>query len=171
MREQRLKDKTSVYIEHKPKANPAALAACFAEVKIDKMTGLVEVTKFVSAHDVGRAVNPLLVEGQVQGGCQFSLGMALSEELEIDRSGNIKNLSLSKYHVLNSQDMPDIDILLVETDDETAPYGIKSIGEVVAVAPAPAVMNAINHALGTNITDYPASPEKIVATLAGNKAE
>lgn len=171
LREQRLKDKTSVYVEHKPKANPAALAACFAEVKVDKKTGLVEVTKFVSAHDIGKAVNPLLVEGQVQGGCQFSLGMALSEELEIDRSGNIKNLSLSKYHVLNSQDMPDIDILIVETEDETAPYGIKSIGEVVAVAPAPAVMNAINHALGTNVTDYPASPEKIVATLARNKAE
>ncbi len=171
MREQYLKDKTSVYIEHKPKANPAALAACFAEVKVDKYTGLVEITKFLSAHDVGKAVNPLLVEGQVQGGCQFSIGMAISEELEIDRSGNIRNLSLSKYHVLNSQDMPEVDILLLETEDESAPYGVKSVGEVVAVAPAPAVMNAINHALDTNIIDFPASPEKIVATLSREKED
>lgn len=165
MREKFMRDKTTVYVEHKPKANPAALAACFAEVKVDKKTGLVEIINFLSAHDIGKAINPLLVEGQIQGGCQFSIGMALSEEIEIDKNGNVRNMSLSKYHILNSQDMPNIDIILVETDDETGPFGLKSVGEVTAVAPAPAVMNAINHALGTNMTIYPASPERIIETL------
>ena len=73
--------------------------------------------------------------------------------------------SLSKYHVLNAQDMPYVDIKLIESEDETAPYGLKSVGELAAVAPAPAVLNAINHALGTNITDYPANPEKIIKSL------
>ncbi|NLD16454.1 MAG: molybdopterin-dependent oxidoreductase [Tissierellia bacterium] len=165
LREKFMRDRTSVYISHKPKSNPAALAACFAEVKVDKKTGIVEIVNFLSAHDVGKSINPLLVEGQVEGGCQFSIGMAISEEIEIDSKGNVKNMTLSKYHVLNSQDMPDIDVVIVETEDETSTYGAKSVGEAVAVAPAPAVMNAINHALGTNMTVYPASPERIIETL------
>ncbi|MFB0972674.1 MAG: molybdopterin-dependent oxidoreductase, partial [Neofamilia sp.] len=165
LREKFMRDRTSVYISHKPKSNPAALAACFAEVKVDKKTGIVEIVNFLSAHDVGKSINPLLVEGQVEGGCQFSIGMAISEEIEIDSKGNVKNMTLSKYHVLNSQVMPDIDVVIVETEDETSTYGAKSVGEAVAVAPAPAVMNAINHALGTNMTVYPASPERIIETL------
>lgn len=165
IREKVFSDKTEVFVHRVPKANPATLAACFAEVKIDKYTGLVEVVNFLAAHDIGRAINPMLVEGQIHGGAQFSLGMALSEELVIDDKGYIKNQSLSKYHVLNSQDMPYIDSIIVETEDDTSPFGLKSIGEVTAVGPAPAVMNAINHALGTNITRFPATPEVIIGEL------
>ena len=165
MREKKLSDQTSVYVHHEQKTNPAAFAACFAEVKVDKKTGLVEITDLLAIHDIGKAINPLLAEGQIHGGCQFILGMALSEEIIRDEEGYIKNSTLSKYHVLNSQDMPYIKTLLIESEDEKAPYGLKSVGEISAVAPAPAVLNAINHALGTNITDYPATPERIVEEL------
>ncbi|RVU55353.1 xanthine dehydrogenase family protein molybdopterin-binding subunit [Anaerosphaera multitolerans] len=165
MREKNFQEQLSVYVSHESTGNPASLAACFAEVKVDKKTGFVEVTDFLSVNDIGRAVNPMLVEGQVHGGCQFVLGMALCEEIVIDDKGYIKNPTLSKYHSINVHDMPDVKTILIESDDELTPYGVKSIGEISAVAPAPAVLNAINHALGTNITDYPANPERIIASL------
>lgn len=171
MREKSLHDPATVYIHHTPKGNPAALAACFAQVKVDKLTGFVEVEEFLSCHDIGKAIHPQMVEGQVHGGCNFVLGMALSEEIEIDGKGYVKNPTLSKYHVINVQDMPNVKVKLIESEDESAPYGLKSIGEVSAVAPAPAVLNAINHALGTNITDYPATPEKIIKHITHFRKE
>ena len=155
----------TVYVHHEQEANPASFAVFFVEVKIDKYTGIVEITDSLAVHDIGQSVNPSLVEGQIYGGAHMSLGMALSEEIVYDEKGNVKTNSLSKYHVLNSQDMPKIDILLIESEDESAPYGIKSVGEMSCVAPAPAVMNAINNALGTNITNYPATPEKIIEAI------
>lgn len=169
MREKSLHDPTSVYVHHIPKGNPAALVACFAQVKVDKHTGFVEVEELLSCHDIGKAIHPQMVEGQVHGGCNFILGMALSEEIEIDAKGYVKNPSLSKYHVINVQDMPNVEVKLIESEDESAPYGLKSIGEVSAVAPAPAVLNAINHALHTNITRYPATPEAIVKAIQQQK--
>lgn len=155
----------TVYVHHEQEANPASFAVFFAEVKIDKYTGIVEITDALAVHDIGQSVNPSLVEGQIYGGAHMSLGMALSEEIVYDEKGNVKTNSLSKYHILNSQDMPKIDILLIESEDESAPYGIKSVGEMSCVAPAPAVINAINNALGTNITNYPATPEKIIEAI------
>ncbi|WBW49999.1 molybdopterin-dependent oxidoreductase [Peptoniphilus equinus] len=166
LREKFMHEKTTVFLKYKPTANPATLAACFAQVKVDKKTGQVDIEHFLAAHDIGRAINPLMVEGQIQGGVHFSLGMALSEEIDIDKNGKVKNMTLSKYHMLNVNDVPPIDIVLVESDDDSAPYGLKSIGEVTAVAPAPAILGAINHALGTHMCDYPATPEKIIAAIA-----
>ena len=171
LREKNMHDPLSIYIHHEAKANPAAFATCFVEVKVDKKTGLVEILDMVAVHDIGKSINPMLVEGQIQGGCQFSLGLGLCEEIEIDNTGYVKNKSLSKYHVLNSQDMPNVRIFLIESEDESAPYGLKSVGEVSAVAPAPAVLNAINHALGTKILDYPANPEKIIKSLESLEKE
>ncbi|CRH94412.1 Nicotinate dehydrogenase medium molybdopterin subunit [Chlamydia trachomatis] len=91
--------------------------------------------------------------------------MALNEEVVIDKNGYVPSKTLSKYHILNSQDMPHVRIELIETNDEFSPYGVKSVGEVSAVAPGPATINAINNALGTNITNYPANPERIIKAL------
>lgn len=165
LREKKMFDPLSVYIHYEPHSNPAAYAVSFAQVKVDKKTGLVEVQKLLAVHDIGQAVNPTLVEGQIQGGAQFILGMALSEELVYDSKGNVKNSSLSKYHTLNVQDMPPVDIILVESHDESSPFGVKSVGEMSAAAPGPAVVNAINHALGTELTDYPLTPERIIEAL------
>lgn len=165
LREKLFADQTSVYVHYAPDKNPAAFASAFCQVKVDKYTGLVEIQDLLAVHDIGKAINPELVEGQIHGGCQFILGMALSEEINIDSKGYVSTRSLSKYHVLNSQDMPKVRIKLIETEDESAPYGLKSVGEVSAVAPGPATMNAINNALGINITNYPANPERIIKSL------
>lgn len=169
MREKNLFDHTSVYVKHIPKGNPAVFAANFAQVRVDKKTGFVKVERLVCVHDIGQAINPTLVEGQIEGGAQFGIGMALSEDIEIDDKGYVKNSTLSKYHVTNVWDMPKVEVVLVETKDKTAPYGIKSVGEISAVASAPAIINAINNALDTNITSYPATPEKIINTLYGKE--
>ena len=155
----------TVYVHHEQDANPAAFAVFFAEVRVDKYTGMVDVTDALAVHDIGQAVNPMLVDGQIYGGAHMSIGMALREEIVYEKNGYLKTDSLSKYHVFNSQDMPKIDILLIESEDKSAPYGIKSVGELSCVAPAPAVINAINHALGTKISTYPASPELIIKEL------
>lgn len=107
----------------------------------------------------------MLVEGQIQGGAQFSLGMALCEDIEIDKRGNVKSTNFSKYHIINSTSMPTVRTLTVEDDEPHGPYGAKSVGEMATVAPAPAIINAINFALDLNITTYPASPELIVSEL------
>lgn len=171
MREDFLSDSLRTSCHYEPKSNPAAYAVDFIEVKVDKKTGLVSIEDFLAVHDIGRAVNPMLVEGQVEGGAQNSLALGLSEELVYDSKGNMKNGTLSKYHTINVQDMPDVRTILVESKDRTSPYGVKSCGEMTAVAPAPALANAINNALGTYLADYPFTPEKIIAALQKKEAE
>ncbi|WFA09083.1 xanthine dehydrogenase family protein molybdopterin-binding subunit [Tissierella sp. Yu-01] len=155
----------SVYVKYKSPANPASFAACFAEIVVDKYTGLVDIIDFLAVHDIGKSINPMLVEGQIQGGAQFSLGMALTEDIEIDKKGNVKSTNFSKYHILNSTSMPKVRTLTIEANEPFGPYGAKSVGEMATVAPAPAIINAINFALDSNIITYPATPELIINEL------
>lgn len=155
----------SVFVKYSSPVNPASFAAFFAEVEVDKLTGLVNIIDSLAVHDIGKSINPMLVEGQIQGGGQFSLGMALTENIEIDGKGNVKSTNFSKYHIINSTSMPNISVLTVEKDEPHGPYGAKSVGEMATVAPAPAVLNAINFALDTNIITYPATPEVIISEL------
>lgn len=155
----------SVFVKYKSPVNPASFAVFFAEVEVDKYTGLVNIVDSLAVHDIGKSINPMLVEGQIQGGAQFSLGMALMEDIEIDKLGNVKSTNFSKYHMINSTSMPYVKTLTVEDNEPHGPYGAKSVGEMATVAPAPAVINAINFALDLNITKYPASPELIISEL------
>lgn len=159
----------SVFVKYKSPVNPASFAAYFAEVEVDKYTGLVNITDSLAIHDIGKSINPMLVEGQIQGGVQFGLGMALYEDVDIDDMGNVKSTNFSKYHMINSTSMPDIKMLTIEDNEPHGPYGAKSVGEMATVAPAPAIMNAINFALDLNITRYPATPELIVRELERKK--
>lgn len=154
-----------VMIEHEPETNPGVYCAAFAEVKVDKYTGQVEVLDLVAAHDVGQCMNATLSEGQVEGGAQMSLGQALFEEIQVDAKGNVKSRNFSKYHMINAPDMPKVRSVFIENHNTDGPYGAKSLGEVVAVAPAPAVANAINFALDSAFSHYPITPEKVVAFL------
>lgn len=154
-----------VMIEHEPESNPGVYCAAFAEVKVDKYTGQVEVLDLVAAHDVGQCMNATLSEGQVEGGAQMSLGQALFEEIQVDAKGNVKSRNFSKYHMINAPDMPKVRSVFIENHNTDGPYGAKSLGEVVAVTPAPAVANAINFALGSAFSHYPITPEKVVAFL------
>lgn len=152
-------------LEYEPPSNPGTYSCVFAEVKVDRYTGLVDVTRILAVHDVGQCINRTLAEGQVEGGAQMSLGMALCEEMVYDRKGGIKGRNFSKYHLINAPAMPSVETIFIEAGEQDGPYGGKSIGEISAVAPGPAAVNAINFALGSSFADYPVTPERVISFL------
>ena len=161
------KDNTDIIITHTyhGTSNPGAYAVHFAEVEVDTKTGRVRVVDYLAAHDIGKAINPGMVEGQIQGGVQMGIGYALYEEIRIGRDGSILNGSFKNYHVVNTPDMPTVQTILVEQGGDQGPYGAKSIGEIAFVPVAAAVINAVNNALGTTFSEMPLTPEKILAAL------
>jgi putative selenate reductase molybdopterin-binding subunit len=135
-----------------------------AEVEVDPATGKVEVLNFVAAHDLGKAINPLLAEGQIEGGAVQGIGWSLMEDLQFD-NGKILNPNFHDYKILTIKDVPKITSLLIETNDPNGPFGAKGIGECAMVPTAPAIVNAIYDAVGVRIKDLPASPEKVFMGL------
>ena len=142
--------------------------ADFCEVEVDTETGRTRVLDFLAAHNSGRVINPMLFEGQVHGGIHMGLGYALSEEMIIDpQTGALVNAHLKKYHMLKASEMPPIRVLTVENPEEAGPFGAKSIGECATDAVAPAVVNAVNHALGLELREVPLTPATCTGSLAG----
>jgi CO/xanthine dehydrogenase Mo-binding subunit len=133
-------------------------------VRVDEHTGKVEILDYVAAHDVGRAINPLLLKGQVYGGVMMGLGYALTEEV-ILKNGNFMNPNFRDYKILTAKDSVPVQAPIVETIDEQGPYGAKGIGEPGCVPTAPAVANAIYDAVGVRIKDLPITPEKVLAGI------
>lgn len=164
----KVKNNTDIVITHTyhGTSNPGAYAVHFTEVEVDTMTGRVRVLDYLAAHDIGKAINPGMVEGQIQGGVQMGIGYALYEEMKIADDGNIINNSFKNYHVLNAPDMPAVKTLLIEQGGDEGPYGAKSIGEIAFVPVAAAVVNAVNNALGTCMSNLPLTPEKILTERA-----
>jgi len=135
-----------------------------AEVEVDVETGKVDIVKYATAHDVGRAVNPSRVEGQMQGGAAQGSGFALMEDYqEVDGIPIVWNLR--DYIVPTSMDMPDIETIILESGSGKGPFGAKGIGEPAITAAAPAVANAIRDAIGVRITHIPATPERVYWAL------
>lgn len=154
--------------------NTYVYATQIAEVDVDDETGEVDVLRIVAAHDCGTPINPMLVEGQVEGGIAMGLGFALQEEILFDAAGCQINPSLTNYIMPTSLDMPEIEIDIVENYDPTGPFGAKGVGEPTCVPTAAAILNAIHDAVGVRITSLPATAEKILAAikakhLAGRK--
>jgi nicotinate dehydrogenase large molybdopterin subunit len=137
-----------------------AFASHLALVTVDPSTGEVRVNKIVAAHDVGKAINPQNVEGQIQGGVGMGLGFALMEEFIPG-----KTASMGDYHIPTSLDMPEIIPLIVEDQEPTGPYGAKGVGEPALIPTAPAILNAIADALGERIFRLPAHPERVRETV------
>ncbi len=137
-----------------------AFAAQAALVEVDIALGTVRALRIVAAHDVGRAVNPTLVEGQIHGGIAQGLGLALMEEFVPGRTENLHD-----YLIPTIGDIPPIDVLLIEHADPLGPYGAKGVGEPALIATAPAILNAIAHATGARITHVPATPDRVLAAL------
>jgi carbon-monoxide dehydrogenase large subunit len=129
-------------------------------LRVDRSTGQVEVKKVVSAYDVGKAIYPHGIEGQIEGGVIQGLGSVLTEELKIDE-GKVLNSSYRDYHLLTIMDTPEIIPIIVETIHDDGPFGAKGIGELVLNPTAPAVANAIYDAVGVRICDLPLEQEKI----------
>jgi CO/xanthine dehydrogenase Mo-binding subunit len=119
--------------------------------------------RIVAAHDVGRAINPLQVEGQIHGGIAQGLGLALMEEYIPGRTENLHD-----YLIPTIGDIPPIETILIEEADPLGPYGAKGVGEPALIATAPAILNAIAHATGKRITHVPATPDRVLAALRGD---
>jgi xanthine dehydrogenase molybdenum-binding subunit len=133
---------------------------------VDTETGQVRVVRVLAVQDVGRAINPTIVEGQIQGAVHQGLGYALSETLVLDpETGTLLNGTFMDYRVLTSADSPPIDVLLIEEPDPTGPFGAKGIGEPSIVITAPAIANAVLHALGTAPTALPMTAERVLDAL------
>ncbi|MBI2955025.1 MAG: molybdopterin-dependent oxidoreductase [Chloroflexi bacterium] len=138
-----------------------------AEVEIDTETGKVHVTKMVVAHDLGFAINPLIIEGQHEGSIAGGLGHALLEEMVVDDNGQTLNPSFLDYRMATALDMPEqIASYSVETDDPSGPFGAKESGEGTQISTVPAIVNAIYDAIGVMMTELPITPEKISQAIA-----
>ena len=138
-------------------------AAHLVVVEVDAALGTVKPLKFVAAHDVGQAINPLLVEGQVQGGIAQGLGMALMEEYIPGRTENLHD-----YLIPTIGDIPPIDTIIIEEPDGHGPYGAKGLGEHVLIPTAPAILNAITNATGVRVRQVPATPSRMRSMIIGN---
>jgi CO/xanthine dehydrogenase Mo-binding subunit len=141
-------------------------AACVATVEVDLDTGEVEVRDIVAVDDIGAVIHPVMAEGQVEGGTLQAVGYATIEEIKL-RDGRYLNDRLATYIIPTSLDAPRITTLLVEAPFDAVPHGAKGVGELPMDVGAPAVIAAIADATGAWIADLPASPERILAALAG----
>lgn len=136
-----------------------------AEVEVDVETGVIRVLKVAAAADVGRAINPVGCEQQIEGGVVMGLSNALFEDLVLDGAGRIANGTLADYKVATIHDAPEIVPIIVESDHPEAPFGAKGIGEPASAATPPAIANALFDAVGVRITDLPLTPGKVLAAL------
>ncbi|MGI9332058.1 MAG: xanthine dehydrogenase family protein molybdopterin-binding subunit, partial [Gammaproteobacteria bacterium] len=135
-------------------------SAQVAEVQVDLELGTVQVLRMLAAHDVGRAVNPTQVEGQIHGGIAQGLGFALMEEYVPGRTDNLHD-----YLIPSCGDMPQMETILIEDPEPLGPYGAKGVGEHALLCTAPAILAAIDHATGVRITQLPATPDRVRAAL------
>jgi CO/xanthine dehydrogenase Mo-binding subunit len=138
-----------------------AFATNLAKVKVDRETGEVAVQKVWSAHDIGKAINPALAEGQIEGGVLQGIGYALTEEMIADENGRIINPEFSTYIIPTSEDGPQIVPLIAEHPYPDGPFGAKGFGEQPLMGIAPAIANAVRDAVGVRINELPITPEKV----------
>ena len=140
--------------------------AQLAEVEVDTQLGTVKVLRMTAAHDVGRAINPMLAEGQIEGGIAQGLGFALMEDYVAGRTENLHD-----YLIPTTGDMPEIRSILVEKPDRDGPFGAKGLGEHVLIPTAPAILNAIRRACGADISQLPALPHRVLAAIRASEAQ
>jgi aldehyde oxidoreductase len=150
-------------LDAKGQGEPYAIygyGAQICELTVNTELGTVKLGRITAAHDVGRAINPTLVEGQIEGGIAQGIGMALMEEYIPGRTENLHD-----YLIPTIGDVPEIKSIIVEVEDPNGPYGAKGLGEHVLIPTAPAILNAIRHATGAVIRNLPATPDKVYAAL------
>ncbi len=146
-------------------------AACAAEVEVDDETGVVRVLRLVQAYDVGKAINPTLVEGQIEGGAVMGLGLGVLEDsYPYYPSPDHRGSHFGSYLVPGMEDLPQIETIIIENPSATGPYGAKGIGEMANNSQPPAIAAAVHDAIGVWITELPITPERVLRALEA-KAE
>jgi CO/xanthine dehydrogenase Mo-binding subunit len=145
-------------------------AACIAEVEVDDETGTTRVERLVQVYDVGRAINPTLVEGQIEGGAMMGLGLGLLESSyphypSLDHRGE----QFGAYLAPALEDLPELDNVIIENPSADGPFGAKAIGEMANNAQPPAIISAIHDAVGVWVTEAPATPDKVLKGLQGRR--
>ena len=136
------------------------------ELSVDTRLGTIRLDRITTAHDVGKAINPMLVEGQIEGGVAQGIGLALMEDYLPGRTENLHD-----YLIPTCGDIPEFENLIIEVEDAEGPYGAKGLGEHVLIPTAPAILNALRDATGVIIADLPATPDKVMAALMAQKEE
>jgi putative selenate reductase molybdopterin-binding subunit len=150
---------------HTSQVSPPPTAAQFAEVVVDTENGQIDVERLLMVVDCGRVINPITAAGQVEGGMAQALGFALSEEMLYDKDGNPINPNLSKYHIPKATKMPAMDVIFVQTEEPSGPFGAKSVAEISIDGVAPAMASAIHDAIGEWMRELPYTPERVKRTL------
>ena len=158
----------AVNIQHRSSSNPGVHGAHFVQLAVDTYTGLVSIQNYLAVHDIGKALNPDLCIGQIQGAVQMGAGIALSETMNTKRSGCGKTVqSMKDYHIMNAGNIPHVDVMFIEDGGKHGPYGAKSIGEISFAPVSAAIVSAVNHALDTNWNSIPLTPDRILSWLKG----
>ena len=145
--------------------------AHFAKFTVDTLTGKVRVDRFVAVHDVGRAINPDIVKGQIEGGVVMGIGYALSEQIEYGADGRQLNDELHKYMLPVAADFGTIEASIVESVEVSGPFGAKGVSESPVGTVAPAVAAAIHDATGVWLNETPMTPEKVLFALRHHAEE
>jgi xanthine dehydrogenase molybdenum-binding subunit len=146
-----------------------AFATHIVDVAVDEETGKVDILRYTAVQDVGKAVHPSYVEGQIQGGVAQGIGWALNEGYFYNDDGTMANATFLDYRMPTSLDLPMVETILVEVANPGSPHGIRGVGEVPIVPPMAAVANAIQNAVGVRLTELPMSPDRVVAALKSAK--
>lgn len=151
-----------------PPGAGSAFATNIVDVEVDPETGKVKILRYTAVQDVGKAVHPSYVEGQMQGGVAQGIGWALNEEYFMDEDGTMKNSSFLDYRMPTALDLPMIDTVIVEVANPGHPYGVRGVAEVPLVPPLAAMANAIYDAVGVRMTSLPMNPSSIVRAISKN---
>ena len=142
-----------------------SFAGHIVDVEVDPATGKVDILRYTAVQDVGTAIHPSYVEGQMQGGASQGAGMALSEEYIYDEDGRLRNASLLDYRMPTTVDLPMVETVLVEVPNPGHPYGVRGVGEVPIVPPLGAIANALHDATGVRMRHLPLNPERVLEAL------
>jgi CO/xanthine dehydrogenase Mo-binding subunit len=154
-------------VSMRPRGAGPAFGTHIVDVEVDAETGKVEILRYTAVQDVGRAIHPSYVEGQIQGGVAQGVGWAMNEEYFYDKEGHLLNSSLLDYRMPTALDLPMIEPVMVEVANPTHPYGVRGVGEVPIVPPAAALANAIYRATGVRIYEMPMNPPRVLAAIQG----
>jgi len=150
---------------HMSYKSPPPTAAQFAELSVNTETGEINMDRLLMVVDCGRVINPLTAAGQVEGGMAQALGFTLTEDMIFDHNGNVTNANLHDYHLLTPDELPLMDVIFVQTDEPSGPFGAKSVAEISIDGVAPAVVSAVHDATGVWIRELPLYPERVQAAI------